>query len=170
MPVPLGEFTVEQFLDVYWQKQPCLIRQAIPGFQPELDGDDLAGLACEPLAESLADLTHGAPLFIFLLALAGFVVMLTEVASNTASTALLVPIYVSVAEAMGLSPATMAAVVAISASCAFMLPVATPPNAVIFGSGAVEIRHMLRAGIILDVVGILIVAVAILTLGQLLFA
>jgi len=49
---PLGELTPEQFLSQYWQKQPCLIRQAIPGFVPLLDGDDLAGLACEEMADS----------------------------------------------------------------------------------------------------------------------
>jgi len=49
---PLGKLTPEQFLAQYWQKQPCLIRQAIPGFVPLLDGDDLAGLACEEMAES----------------------------------------------------------------------------------------------------------------------
>lgn len=52
MPAPLGELTPEQFLREYWQKNPCLIRQAIPGFEPPLDGDDVAGLACEEMAES----------------------------------------------------------------------------------------------------------------------
>jgi 50S ribosomal protein L16 3-hydroxylase len=52
MSLPLGEFSEEQFLAEYWQKKPCLIRQAITGFQPQLDGDDLAGLACEEMAES----------------------------------------------------------------------------------------------------------------------
>jgi len=52
MSAPLGPFTTEQFLEEYWQKQPCLIRQAIPGFTPLIDGDDLAGLACEEMAES----------------------------------------------------------------------------------------------------------------------
>lgn len=52
MSLPLGNLGKEQFLKDYWQKQPCLIRQAIPGFKPLLDGDDLAGLACEELAES----------------------------------------------------------------------------------------------------------------------
>ena len=52
MTTPLGPFTTEQFLEEYWQKQPCLIRQAIPGFIPLVDGDDLAGLACEEMAES----------------------------------------------------------------------------------------------------------------------
>ena len=52
MSVPLGNFSPEQFLQEYWQKKPCLIRQAIADFKPLLDGDDLAGLACEEMAES----------------------------------------------------------------------------------------------------------------------
>ena len=52
MSVPLGSFSPEQFLEEYWQKKPCLIRQAIADFKPLLDGDDLAGLACEEMAES----------------------------------------------------------------------------------------------------------------------
>ncbi len=52
MNVPLGNFSPEQFLQEYWQKKPCLIRQAIADFKPLLDGDDLAGLACEEMAES----------------------------------------------------------------------------------------------------------------------
>lgn len=52
MNAPLGELSASQFLHEYWQKKPCLIRQAFPGFEPPLDGDDLAGLACEELAES----------------------------------------------------------------------------------------------------------------------
>ena len=52
MSAPLGTFSTEQFLKHYWQKQPCLIRQAISNFEPLLDGDDLAGLACEQMAES----------------------------------------------------------------------------------------------------------------------
>jgi 50S ribosomal protein L16 3-hydroxylase len=52
MTAPLGQLSPEQFLREYWQKKPCLIRQAIPGFEPLIDGDDLAGLACEEMAES----------------------------------------------------------------------------------------------------------------------
>jgi 50S ribosomal protein L16 3-hydroxylase len=52
MNAPLGAFSTDEFLEHYWQKQVCLIRQAIPGFKPLLDGDDLAGLACEEMAES----------------------------------------------------------------------------------------------------------------------
>ena len=52
MPAPLGPFSVEEFLADYWQKKPCLVRNAFPNFEPEIDGDDLAGLACEPMAEA----------------------------------------------------------------------------------------------------------------------
>ena len=52
MATPLGDHSPEQFLGEYWQKKPCLIRQAIGNFEPILDGDDLAGLACEEMAES----------------------------------------------------------------------------------------------------------------------
>ena len=102
------------------------------------------------LAESIIHLMEGAPLFVFLLVIVAFVVMLTEVASNTASSALLIPIFVSVAEAMGLSTVTLAAVIAISASCAFMLPVATPPNAIVFGSGYLPQQQMMRVGVVVN--------------------
>ena len=49
---PLGDISVDRFLAEFWQKRPLLIRQAFPGIQPDIDGDDLAGLACEPLAEA----------------------------------------------------------------------------------------------------------------------
>jgi 50S ribosomal protein L16 3-hydroxylase len=52
MASPLGNLTTEKFLRDYWQKHPCLIRQALPGFEPPLDENDIAGLACEPMAES----------------------------------------------------------------------------------------------------------------------
>jgi sodium-dependent dicarboxylate transporter 2/3/5 len=87
---------------------------------------------------------------LFILVVAGFVVMLTEIASNTASSALLVPIFVGIAGVMGMPEVVMAAVIAIAASCAFMLPVATPPNAIVYGSGAVPQTQMMRAGIVLN--------------------
>ncbi|WP_027854285.1 DASS family sodium-coupled anion symporter [Marinobacterium litorale] len=102
------------------------------------------------LAESVSSLLEGAPMVLFILVVAGFVVMLTEIASNTASSALLVPIFVGIAGVMGMPEVVMAAVIAIAASCAFMLPVATPPNAIVYGSGAVPQTQMMRAGIVLN--------------------
>ncbi len=113
------------------------------------------------LAEGAAGLLQGAPLLMLLLVIVLFMVMLTEVASNTASSALMVPIFASIAEAMGVSSTIMAVVIAIAASCAFMLPVATPPNAIVYGSGYVPQGQMMRAGIVMNLVlGCLISLVA----------
>lgn len=104
------------------------------------------------LANSISDMLHGAPMVLFILVVAAFVVMLTEIASNTASSALLVPIFVGIAGAMGMPEVVMAMVIAVAASCAFMLPVATPPNAIVYGSGAVPQSQMMRAGVVLNAV------------------
>jgi sodium-dependent dicarboxylate transporter 2/3/5 len=73
----------------------------------------------------------------------------------------MVPIFLGVASALGLSPTLLAASIAVAASCAFMLPVATPPNAIVFGTGAVPAATMMRCGLLLNFVCIgVIVAVA----------
>ncbi|TVO71481.1 MAG: DASS family sodium-coupled anion symporter [Sedimenticola selenatireducens] len=104
------------------------------------------------LAEGAASLLQGAPLLLLLFVIVFFMVMLTEVASNTASSALMIPIFASIAEAMGISSAVMAVVIAIAASSAFMLPVATPPNAIVFGSGYIPQSQMIRIGLVLNLV------------------
>lgn len=118
------------------------------------------------LAQSISGLMEGAPMVFFVLVVAGFVVMLTEIASNTASSALLVPIFVGIAGVMGMPEVVMAAVIAIAASCAFMLPVATPPNAIVYGCGLVPQSRMLRTGLVLNVVmTAVITAFAMLMIG-----
>lgn len=111
------------------------------------------------LGTQLADVLEDAALWAMFLAVAAFMVLLSEFASNTAAAALLVPVFAAVAAQMGLPPATLVIVVALAASCGFALPVATPPNALVFGSGRVRQRDMLRAGLSLD-----LVCVGILTL------
>jgi sodium-dependent dicarboxylate transporter 2/3/5 len=106
------------------------------------------------------------PFVVLLLAVGVLMVFVGELASNTAMAAVFLPVAGATALALGEPVHLLTLPVALFATLGFMLPVATPPNAVIFGSGAVEIRHMLRAGAILDIAGILIVAFAILTLGQ----
>lgn len=64
----------------------------------------------------------------------------------------MVPIFASIAEAMGLSSGIMTVVIAIAASCAFMLPVATPPNAIVFGSGYIPQSRMMQVGMVLNLV------------------
>ena len=104
--------------------------------------------------------------FLLLLAVGALIVFVGELASNTAMAAVFLPIAGATAVGMGEPAFVLTLPVALFATLGFMLPVATPPNAIVFGSGAVEMRHMLRAGVILDLVGILVVALAVLTLGR----
>ena len=106
------------------------------------------------------------PVFLLLLAVGALIVFVGELASNTAMAAVFLPVAGATALGMGESAFVLTLPVALFATLGFMLPVATPPNAIIFGSGAVEMRHMLRAGAILDLVGILVVALAVMTLGR----
>jgi sodium-dependent dicarboxylate transporter 2/3/5 len=106
------------------------------------------------------------PMILLLLALGALIVFVGELASNTAMAAVFLPVAGATALGMGEPAFVLALPVALFATLGFMLPVATPPNAIVFGSGAVEMRHMLRAGAVLDVVGIVVVALAIISLGQ----
>ena len=76
-------------------------------------------------------------------------IFLTEFTSNTASAALLVPIFISIAQSLGMPEIGLALIIGLGASCAFMLPVATPPNAIVFGTGHVRQSDMVKAGFIL---------------------
>lgn len=104
------------------------------------------------LAAALTSALHGAPTVMLLLAVVTFVVFLTELVSNTAAAALLVPIFLGVAAALGLPPPLFAAAIAVSASCAFMLPVATPPNAIVYATDEVPQATMMRCGLVLNLV------------------
>ena len=106
------------------------------------------------------------PLFVLLLVVGVLIVGVGELASNTAMAAVFLPVAGATVLGMGEPAVLLALPVALFATLGFMLPVATPPNAVIFGSGAVEIGQMLRAGVILDISGILIVAGIVMTLGE----
>ena len=79
------------------------------------------------------------------------IVWLTEITSNSATTSTFLPIAGALAVALGQPPVALAAAVALSSSCAFMLPVATPPNAIVFGSGRVTLHEMMRAGVWLNI-------------------
>jgi sodium-dependent dicarboxylate transporter 2/3/5 len=92
-----------------------------------------------------------------LLGITVFLVALSELASNTAATALFVPLFAGLAPTLGLPRETLIVLVALAASCGFALPVATPPNALVYGTGTVSARAMLRAGLALDAVCILVV-------------
>lgn len=106
------------------------------------------------LAQAVIAQVGGLSTLVVLLALATFIVLLSELASNTAATALLLPLLIPLAPTLGMSTGELAAFVALTASCGFMLPVATPPNAIVFGSGLIAQRDMIRTGFWLDIVGI----------------
>ena len=110
------------------------------------------------MGETVANALMTTPLFLVMLAIAVFIIFLTEFASNTASAALLVPVFVAIAEQMGLPIEVLVMIIGIGASCAFMLPVATPPNAIVFGTGLIKQSEMVRVGIVLNIVASVIVA------------
>ncbi|AIF44192.1 DASS family sodium-coupled anion symporter [Virgibacillus sp. SK37] len=104
---------------------------------------------------------QGINIFIVLLLVAALVIFLTEITSNTATANMMYPIMAALAVALGIHPYAVMIVAAIAASCAFMLPVATPPNAVVFGSGYLRIPDMAKAGFALNISGILLVTLAV---------
>lgn len=97
-------------------------------------------------------------MWLLLLIICIFVIFLTELVSNTASAALLIPLFMSVALDLNLSSTAIVIVIALSASCAFMLPVATPPNAIVFSSGYVPQKQMMQVGLLLNVFFAVVIA------------
>lgn len=100
------------------------------------------------------------PTWLMVLCICLSVTFLTEVTSNTATTTLLMPILAATAIAMKVDPALLMLPAALSASCAFMLPVATPPNAIVFASGKLRVQDMARAGLIINLVGAVLITLA----------
>lgn len=118
-----------------------------------------SGLA-EFLAGGIAGLAT-LPLLAMLILICLGVTFLTEVTSNTASTSLLMPVLVVAAISTDTDPLLMMIPAALSASCAFMLPVATAPNAIIYGSGQVSIQQMIRHGIVLNFLGVIVISIVL---------
>jgi sodium-dependent dicarboxylate transporter 2/3/5 len=94
---------------------------------------------------------------VLILCIALLVTFLTEITSNAATTVILMPILGAASTASGVDPTLLLIPAAISASCAFMLPVATMPNAVVYGTGEFSIKQMVREGFVLNLIGALVV-------------
>lgn len=120
------------------------------------------------IGSSFVGLGNISPIFLILL-VAMFINFLTELTSNTATTEMILPILASVSVAIGINPILLMLTATLSASMAFMLPVATPPNAIIFGSQRVKITEMVKCGFALNIIGILLVAAAVLIIGVFIF-
>ena len=114
--------------------------------------------ASKILADSIVFMIEGQHFYLIGLLVATFIIFLTEFTSNTASAALLVPIFISIAQSLGMPEIGLALIIGLGASCAFMLPVATPPNAIVFGSGQVKQSEMVKAGFVLNLVCIVVIA------------
>jgi sodium-dependent dicarboxylate transporter 2/3/5 len=97
------------------------------------------------------------PIFVVVLCVTALVIFLTELTSNTATSTMLMPVLAGIAIGLDQSPLVLLAPAALAASCAFMLPVATPPNAIVFGSGHVTIPQMVRSGFALNIMGIILI-------------
>lgn len=110
------------------------------------------------IGNSIIELISGMPLFFILLFIFGFVIFSTELTSNTATANILIPIMISMALKLNLSPMLMTMGIAFSCSLAFMLPVATPPNTIVYGSEMVEKSDMLKLGLVLNIVYTIILA------------
>ena len=114
--------------------------------------------ASKILADSIVFMIEGQHFYLIGLLVAAFIIFLTEFTSNTASAALLVPIFISIAQSLGMPEIGLALIIGLGASCAFMLPVATPPNAIVFGSGQVKQSEMVKAGFVLNLVCIVVIS------------
>ena len=110
------------------------------------------------LGESLAPLNAFGTAVLVVAAVA-LVIYLTELTSNLATTATLLPVMGAIAVQAGVPPIVLTVPITIAASCAFMLPVATPPNAIVFATGTITIPQMVKAGFFLNLLGIVIVSI-----------
>lgn len=116
--------------------------------------------ASKYMADTVNNLLAGYGIFVLILGAAALIVFLTEFASNTASAAILVPIFFAIGQDNPyISDNMLPLVIGIGASCAFMLPVATPPNALVYGTGMIQQSRMIRCGFILNLLCILIISV-----------
>jgi sodium-dependent dicarboxylate transporter 2/3/5 len=95
--------------------------------------------------------------FLLVIFICLFLTFLTEITSNTASVSMILPILATMSAGLGINPMILMIPATLSASCAFMMPVATPPNAIVFGSGYLTMREMVKTGIILNFTGIFLI-------------
>ncbi|GAA2002197.1 DASS family sodium-coupled anion symporter [Brevibacterium samyangense] len=105
------------------------------------------------------------PVVLLVVIVTAGIIFLTEITSNTATAATFLPVIGGVAMGIGADPLLLTVPVAIAATCAFMLPVATPPNAVAYGTGYVTIGQMIRGGLWLNIIGVVLITLVTLTLG-----
>jgi sodium-dependent dicarboxylate transporter 2/3/5 len=131
-----------------------------------------AAVEANGVSAFIGEMTRGLgvlPPLLLLLAVVSMSVFLSEVTSNTAQVATMTPVLAAMAPAVGLDPKMMVVACALAASSAYMMPVGTPPNAIVFGTGLVRMPQMIRAGVVLNLAGIVVItAIAWLLLPRVL--
>lgn len=166
--LPANKGSDERILD--WQSAT-----AVPWGVLLLFGGGLtlaAQIKSSGLAEYIAHMIEGAsaiPLVLSVLVIATLITFLTEITSNTATAAGFLPLLGPVAESVAGTPLVWVIPAAIACSCAFMMPVATPPNAIVFGSGQIQMRDMIRSGFILNIIAIVLITLVTVTLAASVF-
>ena len=119
------------------------------------------------IAESFTQGIGYLPAFLVVLSVTFLMIFFTELMSNTATAAIFIPILITTATGIGLPPSFLALPAGIAASCAFMFPVATPPNAIVYGTGEVDQKEMVKVGLILNVTFAVIIGVlSVLLIGK----
>jgi sodium-dependent dicarboxylate transporter 2/3/5 len=113
--------------------------------------------ASEYAANVVIDALNGIPTFAYIFGLVLFSIMITNIMSNTGVASVLIPILIATAPQLNIKPEVIALPIGIAVSCAFMLPVATPPNALVFGSGYIKEKDMIKAGFILSLISAVMV-------------
>ncbi|QAR33983.1 DASS family sodium-coupled anion symporter [Geovibrio thiophilus] len=153
--IPINMKKNEFVMDWHWAtKMPWGVLILFGGGLALSDGFKVTKLA-DWIGMQVGLLEH-APIFVLIIAVTTLIIFLTELTSNTATAAMVMPILAAVAVGLGQSPLLLTVPAAIAASCAFMLPVATPPNAIVFGSGYVTIPQMVKSGFGLNIIGIIV--------------
>ncbi|OIQ41305.1 MAG: anion transporter [Bacteroidetes bacterium MedPE-SWsnd-G1] len=144
---------------LHWEdavKLPWGILLLFGGGMALAKGFEISGLSIW-MGGKMASL-EGVPLFVLILVIVSVVNFLTEITTNLATTAMLLPVLVSLAVAIQVHPYFLVVSATLAASCAFMLPVATPPNAVVFGSGYLKIKDMVKKGVWLNLISIILIS------------
>ena len=167
--IPAGKATGGRLLD--WEgakKVPWGILLLFGGGLALAKGFSESGLSDWIGIKFSAEL-HGASSLTVVGSVVVVVAGLTELTSNTATANLVLPIMSSLAEAIQVNPLLLMIPAALAASCAFVLPVSTPPNAIVYGSERVPIVQMIKAGLVMNVVAWVLIVVTMFTMGALVF-
>lgn len=115
------------------------------------------------LLASLANSFKGINVYLLVIILTAISLLLTEIMSNVALATIMVPVVIGIANGIGVNPVLFALPVTIATSYGFMMPISTPPNAIVYATGYIRMKHMIRAGFWLDMIGLLLVSVFIVS-------